>query len=276
MSTGNQRPLWQIATSFSASVGAVGTATLGRITDKGLIPVALIDGPSGTFGNFYANDDNPIARDAASKELGTIGFLYGLNGADNNWQQLNSFVGSDDIDPTDILNALGAMSFLMSRDVASDALTFNMSDGNDADAVAAIAKGAQNINSYNYGWNGATWDRARVANTFKFVAATGSGNTTVWTPTAGKKVRVMGGVISIAGTLGATGVQVIKLTQGNGGTEIARFNATVQDTLTGDTQIPFTFNNGLLFAAINTTLVVNLGTAMASGSVIVNVFGTEE
>lgn len=48
-------------------------------------------------------------------------------------------------------------------------------------------------NDWNYGWNGTSWDRVRVANVFKNVSAVViTSETTVWTPASGKKFRLMG------------------------------------------------------------------------------------
>lgn len=128
--------------------------------------------------------------------------------------------------------------------------------------------------TFLYGFNGASWDRIRVANTFKNAAATAAGNTAVWTPGAGNFFRLMGYTISVAGTLAATGVQVIELL--DGANVIARHNATVVTaTPTGDTQIAADWGQGYLSAAAANVLSVNLGTAMATGSVAVVVWGTQ-
>jgi hypothetical protein len=276
MSNGNVTPLWQIATTFTATVGTVGEGILGRITSKGLLPVAVVDGGSGVFGNFYSNDTTPIARDATSKELGTIGFLYGLNVVGNDWEQLQSFAADADITASTIDNALGTNAFNFARDVASGNYTPATSDGTDADSVAAVTKGPLNSNGFNYAWNGATWDRVRSATVFKTVVATALGETTVWDPAAGKKIRLMGYTISVAGTLAATGVETIQLLDGNGGTVIKNHLATVTVTTpTGDTQLGADLGQGLVLTT-DANLRIKLGTAMATGGVAINAWGTEE
>lgn len=238
MSNGTNKVLWKVATTFGASIGAAGDGVLPLITDKGLIPVAIVDGGSGSFGTFYANSENPIATDATSRELGVIGFTF-------------------------------------SFDVATAAWTRITSDGNDADGVAAVAAGILNINGFNYVWNGTTWDRVRGAVVYKTVVATALGETTVWDPAGGKKVRLMGYTISVAGTLAATGVQTIQLLNGNAGTVIANHLATVADTPTGDSQMGADWGQGQLLTT-DANLRIKLGTAMTTGGVAINAWGVEE
>ena len=53
-------------------------------------------------------------------------------------------------------------------------------------------------------FNGATWDRQRTPNVFKTVSATViTSETTVWTPTSGKKFRLMGAVLTQGVATGA-------------------------------------------------------------------------
>lgn len=271
----NEIPLYKIATTFTATIGNTGTSVQALITSKGLLPVALVDGGSGVFGNFYSNDSNPIARDATSKELGTLGFTYGLNINGNDWEPLQSMIGDADVVPSVLDNILGVIGFTNVKDVGTGNFTALTGDGNDADSVAAVAKGPANINGFNYVWNGTTWDRVRGAVVFKTVVATAAGETTVWDPAAGKKVRLMGYTISVSGTLAATATQTIQLLNGNGGAVIANHLATVADTVTGDTQMGADLGQGNLLTA-DANLRIKLGTAMATGGVAINAWGTEE
>ncbi|MGH7747190.1 MAG: hypothetical protein ACREQ5_20900 [Candidatus Dormibacteria bacterium] len=130
--------------------------------------------------------------------------------------------------------------------------------------------------SFSYGFNGASFDRVRIPVIFKTIAATAAGLTPVWTPAAGKSFRLMGYSISVAGTLAATGVQLIQLRDG-AATIIQRQNATVTITTpTDDSHMGVDLGQGILSAAPNNVLNINLGTAMASGEVDINVWGTEE
>jgi len=169
---------------------------------------------------------------------------------------------------------------------ASFNLSFNPATGNwdriesapaNADALVPSAIGNQLTIAQLFGFNGTSFDRIRVANVFKSVLATAAGNTIVWTPVAGKKFRLMGYTLSVAGTLAATGVELMKLTDAAGGTVIAQHQATLTITTpTGDTQIGADLGQGFLSGAINRVLNVNLSAAITGGGVAVNAWGTEE
>lgn len=142
----------------------------------------------------------------------------------------------------------------------------------NADAEPATNYGLSSA-SFLFGFNGASWDRVRVQNTLKTVAATALGSTAVWTPGAGNFFRLMGYTISVSGTLAGAGTLVIELL--DGATVIAQHNATVQAAVTGDTQIGVDLGQGYLSALAANVLSVHLGTAMATGSVAVNAWGTQ-
>jgi hypothetical protein len=147
------------------------------------------------------------------------------------------------------------------------------------DGLAPQSVGNQVVIAQLFGWNGASFDRIRVANVFKTVVATAAGSTVVWTPTAGKSFRLMGYTISVAGTLAATGVQALQFL--DGATAIKNYFADVIQTPTvsisgGDTQIGADLGQGQLSAAVNNVLSISLGSAMVTGGVAVNAWGTEE
>lgn len=143
----------------------------------------------------------------------------------------------------------------------------------DGDTIPAGLASASALLAFN----GATWDRVRAANVFKTVAATAAGNTAVWTPAANKRFRLLAWRLSVAGTLAADGTQVIQLRDG-ATTVIARAGANVAAALpAGDSQIGEDYGlEGQLSATLNNVLNINLGTAMASGAVYIDVWGTEE
>jgi hypothetical protein len=143
----------------------------------------------------------------------------------------------------------------------------------NADGELATLYGAAGA-AFMFGFNGASWDRLRIANTFKTVNVTAAGSTAVWTPGAGNFFRLMGYTISVSGTVAAAGEQVIELLDG-AATVISQHNATVQVVITGDTQIGADLGQGYLSVAAANVLNVHLGTAMATGSVAVNVWGTQ-
>lgn len=150
------------------------------------------------------------------------------------------------------------------------------SGGNSADSVAVLTAGVRQAAAYAYVYNGASWSKARGQSTFKSVLATASGDTTAWDPAASRLVRLMGGQISVSGTLAALGAVLIKLTDGAGGTVIAQFYAAVGATITGDTQITLDFGPLGYPCTLNNNVVVNLSAAFTAGGVAVNLNGTEE
>lgn len=111
-----------------------------------------------------------------------------------------------------------------------------------------------------------------LADQFGNAIATAAGNTGVLSVTIGKLLRLMGYTISVAGTLAAAGVQQIQLVDAASSAILATHFATVDTTATGDTQIGADLGNGILLTGY--LLYVNLGTAMATGGVAVNAWGT--
>ena len=151
--------------------------------------------------------------------------------------------------------------------------------GSDTDGVPEQATGQQSVAAQLYGWNGASFDRVRLANVSKTVIATGSGPTAVWTPAAGKRFRLLGYTIDVAGTVAATGVQTIELL--DDATTFKNHLAEVIETTTvsisnSTTNVGADLGQGYLSAAVNNVLNINLSTTMVTGGVAINVWGTEE
>jgi hypothetical protein len=135
----------------------------------------------------------------------------------------------------------------------------------DADALANLAAGGFNVVTRNYMYNGATWDRWRNPIVFKSLSAVViTSETTIWTPTAGKKFRFMGGLI----------------TQG-----VATGAVTLKDNTAGSTILilpPHTIaqavafslgGNGILSAAANNVLTA---TGASTETLTGFIYGTEE
>lgn len=115
---------------------------------------------------------------------------------------------------------------------------------------------------------------SRGATVFHSVEVSAAGNTVVWTPTAGQRFVLMGATISVCGALAVAGKLAIQLRDG-AATVLGRWNAFVSDTIAGDTQMGADFGEGQVSAALNNALNVNLDTALASGTVAINVWGIE-
>lgn len=180
--------------------------------------------------------------------------------------------------PSATETALLTNSAIYATDSVSGLMNVLFSSNDSVDNDPEITTGVLVVLADQRGFNGTSFDRVRVANVFKSVAATAAGNTAVWTPAAGKKFRLMGYSISIAGTVTVALVNLIKLTDAPAGTIIAQNNAAVGAAVIagGDTQIENNLGQGFLSALANNVLTVNLSSAMLTGSVIVNAWGTEE
>lgn len=133
-----------------------------------------------------------------------------------------------------------------------------------------------------YLYNGLTLDAQRTPNVFKTATATAAGNTSVWTPAAGKKFRLMGFTIEVTETATQAAAGVNDLTLQDSGAAIglgfspwipaAALTAQQAGYLSGQVQL----GNGYLSAAANNVLQINLSTALTAGKVRVNAWGTEE
>jgi hypothetical protein len=128
-------------------------------------------------------------------------------------------------------------------------------------------------------FNGTTYDRVRIANVFKTAFVTAVGPTPIWTPAVGKRFRLMGYTIDVAGTAAATGTQRIELL--DAAAIIRNHLAAVIQTPTasisgGADHMGADLGQGELSAAANNVLNVTLSFAMATGGVAINVWGTEE
>lgn len=142
-------------------------------------------------------------------------------------------------------------------------------DGNSEDVDGLIAL------AYWYGFNGASWDRVRIADIYSTVVATIEGATVVWTPGAGNFFRLMGYTISVSGTAAATGPIQIELL--DGAAPFANHFATVAETTaSGDTQIGVDLGQGYVSAAAANTLSINLSAALLTGGAAINAWGTVE
>ncbi|MEP7340439.1 MAG: hypothetical protein ABI977_22095 [Acidobacteriota bacterium] len=120
-----------------------------------------------------------------------------------------------------------------------------------ADTLTGIS-GSEML-GYGFKFNGLTWDRDRVPNVIKPVALTAAtAETTVWTPTSGKKFRLMGMVLT------ASAATTLTFKDNTAGTTIftLRLGADSPTSIT-----PAMLGNGVLSAAANNLLTVTRGTS---------------
>ena len=135
--------------------------------------------------------------------------------------------------------------------------------------------------TYNYVFNGATWDRLRTGVSAHQASTTTTG-ATVWTPAVGKKFRLMKFKIQVTGnaSLAAAAVVNIRLQDAAAGMNLDHqvFIGNVAGAGLLDYDSGWiTLDNGILSAAANNALQFNLsGATLATGQVNVIAFGTEE
>lgn len=157
-----------------------------------------------------------------------------------------------------------------------------------ADAIAAASAFA-GMNGFNfvYSPNGTTnaWYYQRTPIVGKNANATASGNTALWSPTAGKKFRIMRYQIVVPGTaIYATTAGALTISFQDSASAIT---GTTHKCQVGTTVTPGTWynsgwidiGNGFLSAAANNVLNINLtlgGTGVLTDGAFVNVWGTEE
>ncbi len=121
----------------------------------------------------------------------------------------------------------------------------------------------------------------RSPNTVKTVETLAIGSTAVWTPPAGKRWRLMGGVLTIPADRASAAGGDLKIRLLDVAAEIGlnfRIHKPVAATpAIGDTVIPFNLWPGsILAAAAATALNVDLNTALTVSLVSAVVWGVEE
>lgn len=143
-------------------------------------------------------------------------------------------------------------------------------------SAAAFCAGAQSLDGltpsttaagvgFDYVWNGASWDRYRSANVFKNLSAVVvTAETTIWTPTSGKKFRFIGYCLS-QGV--ATGAVTIK--DNTAGTTIL----VIPQNTVGQAACGLLGTNGILSATANNVLTA---TGVSTETLTGYIFGTEE
>ena len=123
----------------------------------------------------------------------------------------------------------------------------------------------------------------KAATVFNAVLATNSGNTAVWTPTTGKKFRLLAYCVEVTADVSITAAgQRVEIKLQDGTTDMACKTAVLvpataatnfgNNSSTGWRDL----RGGILSAAVNNVLNVNLSAGLTTGEVIVNVTGIEE
>ena len=127
---------------------------------------------------------------------------------------------------------------------------------------------------------GPSMEGFRTPSTYKWASCTTAAATIVWSPSAGKKFRLMGGVIVSLAGLAAAALQKINFleeTLGTFGLEFQLYLPAAANIGTLGTVIPFTLGpNGYLASAADKDLTVSMTANLTAGAVSVTVWGTEE
>ena len=120
-------------------------------------------------------------------------------------------------------------------------------------------------------------EAVRTPSTFRSVQANTAAATVIWTPTAGTRFRLMGGVISFAGpTLAAAAITTINLRDENT-SFLVDFDAWIPTVAEHMPAIAFDLKpNGYLSLAVNNRLRVLLNANFLTGDIRITVWGTEE
>ena len=170
--------------------------------------------------------------------------------------------------------------------IVADNNTGNTAFGNTNGTVNPLATG-----SFVYGgaFSGAAsstkqgWSKSRTPTVFNTVQATASGNTAVWTPGSGNKFRLLKLFVQVTAnaSLASGGVLTISFQDSSTSINIA-FDVfvptTAVTTVIGDgldQELDLGYF-GVLSAAANNVMNVNLSSALATGNVRVITMGTEE
>lgn len=166
--------------------------------------------------------------------------------------------------------------------------------------LGGMAAGTGNLSAFNTGsaavdfasntvlavatylFNGATFDRQRTPSIFKTATATASGDTALWTPTSGKKFRLLKYSIWITADAATAGGADIDIVLRDATTATAQafsvFVPAAAATLLGPGAGTewIDLGNGQLSAVANNVLNINLSAALTAGKVRVVCCGTEE
>lgn len=120
-------------------------------------------------------------------------------------------------------------------------------------------------------------EQQRTPDTFKTMATATAGSVEIWSPTAGTRFRLMGGVITLSKEAACAGAFYVTLQ--DEGASFMRFTVSAAALVaTGNVVvIPIILpGNGYLSTAINNDLDIFLNGALTAGEIAVSVWGTEE
>jgi hypothetical protein len=159
--------------------------------------------------------------------------------------------------------------------------------GSDADNLFAAGSRAAGNSPVTaavalHGFDGTNPPRLRTCAVFKTASATASGNTALWTPTSGKKFRLLRYIVEVTQNAAQSSAGVLTIAMQDGTSDIAQTHSVFVPGTAGTTfGSGFTthwvdVSNGILSSTANNVLNVNLSAALSAGVVRVTACGTEE
>lgn len=232
--------------AVSNTVSTTSNQLPSALTASGNLKVAIQEGTSGTVHNVTGDGIDGSLVDSAG--------LQAYNGT--NWERVRSVNTGQVV--TTLKSSTGVELGIVSLPSVTDGTSLTLNG-------LAVA-------SSNFGWNGYNYDRYRVATVFKwaeFLTFTTNTVLQVWSPTSGRKVRVMGFTISVSAACAIN----VRLGAAGSGTRFYTLRFP-----TGGGTHTVSLGNGLIASAVNHVLEIQNPTSPSSGTTDVHVaaWGTEE
>lgn len=256
---------FRISTYTSGAVTVIGNASSGSFTP--------LSGASLSFGNSDTNGTNNTLLGVGA---------YNLLFDGTNWVRQRSTGGAGDGSTSNALAVAALSAFngtswdrvrsintgqlrtTLYNSVGTEPIISQNLNNNDALNAGSALLG---VAPFSMGFAGTTWDRVRVGKVYRYIEflnLTNGSATTVWTPAAGRKFRLMG--ISIQ----STQANNVHLRDGAGGTVFSTFRFT-----SSEAHLTFDFGNGYLSSTANNVLEI-LNNTTVTASFWVTAWGTEE
>lgn len=248
----------------------VSVYTSGTVDVIGYASTGVYQQPNGQVAQYGNSDSN-----TAGNSVQGVG-AYNLLFDGTNWVRQRSVISTADGGSGSGLSSTALMGFngttwdrVRTINTGQLRTTLYSSTGVEprGDATNDGSSGTGAIATSQMGWVGASFDRVRIGRVYKYIEYLNLANataTTVWTPAAGKKFRLMGVMIGLGATNG-----LVHLRDGAGGS--AFFTARDANAAS----IQFSFGNGYLSGLADRVLEVYNATG-STINVWVHAWGTEE